>query len=318
MLKVKNLSKEYHEQWAVKDVSFTVEKGEVLVLLGTSGCGKTTTLKMINRLIDKSAGRILINNEAIESQDPYQLRRDIGYVIQETGLFPHYSVAKNIAVVPELLHWPDKKVEERVSELLTLTGLPQKLAQRMPHELSGGQRQRVGLARALAADPSLILLDEPFGALDPITRKEMQEEFVKLEGALDKAMVLVTHDVIEAVRLADKICLMDKGSVQQLGSPQTLVFNPANEFVGRFFADKRLELEPNIVRLRDLAHHLAPATDVRGIEMNENLALADAVAQADRSPVHFYHRDTCYVVADVLKTYYDYRDQIIKRIHGDH
>ncbi|MEP2773648.1 MAG: ABC transporter ATP-binding protein [Fulvivirga sp.] len=314
MLEVKALSKQFEDTYAVKEISFNVPKGEVLVLLGTSGCGKTTTLKMINRLVEKTSGTITINGRNAYEVSPYELRRDIGYVIQETGLFPHYSVAQNIAVVPELLSWSRLKIDQRISELLDLIGLGESVMNRMPHELSGGQQQRVGLARALAADPSLILLDEPFGALDPITRKGMQDEFLQLEGALNKAMVLVTHDVNEAVKLGNQICLMDKGEVQQIGKPSELVFNPKNEFVENFFDQNRLELELSIVSLADLIVGLKPVnTTNSSSQVIAQTKLIDT--QWDKS-ITFELDGKEYQVDNILETYYKNRNAIIKASYG--
>ncbi|MTI21347.1 ATP-binding cassette domain-containing protein [Fulvivirga sp. RKSG066] len=313
MLEVDGLCKKYDETLAVNQVSFNVPKGNTLVLLGTSGCGKTTTLKIINRLIEKTSGTVRIHGKDTSAIDAIQLRRDIGYVIQETGLFPHYTIEQNLSVVPELLGWKKPAIEKRVDELLELIGLEKSIKTRMPGELSGGQRQRIGLGRAIAADPSLILLDEPFGALDPITRKEMQEEFRKLEGALEKAMVLVTHDVNEAVILGDQICLMDKGQVQQIGSPVELLFKPANSFVKRFFNNKRLELEPAIVRLSDLAFVLEPTTNNQGVEVDPNLTISQAL-ELETDLLVFKLNGTYYSVEDLLKVYYNHRHRIIAQI----
>ncbi len=244
MIEVRALTKRYQRVAAVQEVSFQVAEGETLGLIGTSGCGKTTTLKMLNRLIEPTSGQILIGGQDICQRQPDKLRRSIGYVIQNTGLFPHYTVADNIAVVPRLLKWREKRIAQRTHELLELVGLPAgQFARRYPHELSGGQQQRVGLARALAADPPIVLLDEPFGALDRITRNQIQEEFKRWESLLHKTMVLVSHDIFEAVKLCDRLCLMDGGKIQQLATPRELIFEPRNNFVSDFFQANRFQLE---------------------------------------------------------------------------
>ncbi|WP_375446949.1 ABC transporter ATP-binding protein [uncultured Fibrella sp.] len=231
-----NVTKRYHNRAVVDDLTMTIPTGETLVLLGTSGCGKTTTLKMLNRLIDADAGTIEINGMAIQEQEPHVLRRRIGYVIQDAGLFPHYSVADNIAVVPRLLDWETDRIRQRTQELLTMLRLPDSVLTRFPDQLSGGQRQRIGLARALAADPPIILMDEPFGALDPITRAAIRREFRELEALQQKTIVLVTHDVREAITLGDRIALMDAGRIVQLGPPDQLRDYPATDFVQEYMA----------------------------------------------------------------------------------
>lgn len=243
---------------AVENVSFRVNEGETLGLIGTSGCGKTTTLKMINRLVDSTGGIIELNGQSIDTLNVEELRRGIGYVIQHIGLFPHYNILDNVAVVPRLLKWKEDDIDKRCRELLELVGLePDAYARRMPAELSGGQQQRVGLARALAADPPVVLLDEPFGALDPITREQVRKEFKKLQKQLKKTMVLVTHDVFEAFDLCDRICLMDNGKVQQIGSPKQLLFGPANDFTRSFFDAHRFQLEMKSIKLRDAFEFLS-------------------------------------------------------------
>ena len=208
----------------LNDVSFTVARGETLVLLGRSGAGKTTALKMINRLLVPSSGEVLVEGRPAREWDPIALRRKIGYVIQEVGLFPHYTVAQNIALIPKLERWPADRVRARVREMLETVGLHGgKFEQRYPHQLSGGQRQRVGVARALAADPDILLMDEPFGALDPMTRGEIQSEFRSLEGRLKKTVVIVTHDVGEALVLGTRIGLMEAGRITQIYSPHDFV-----------------------------------------------------------------------------------------------
>jgi osmoprotectant transport system ATP-binding protein len=228
---------------AVCDLTLSIAEGETLVLLGTSGSGKTTSMKMINRLVEPTAGRVLVEDEDVMRVDPIALRRRIGYAIQHIGLFPHMTVAENIAVVPQLVGWDAERIAGRTEELLKLVGLePEEFGDRYPAQLSGGQKQRIGVARALAADPPIVLMDEPFGALDPITREQLQNEYLELESAMRKTVVFVTHDVFEAVRLGDRIALMDRGRLQQLAAPAELVENPANEFVDQFLGQHRFQL----------------------------------------------------------------------------
>ena len=220
LVKFHNVSFSLPGTQIISDLNLTVERGETLVLLGESGCGKTTTLKLVNRLLTPSAGDVLVEGKATTAWDPIELRRRIGYVIQEGGLFPHFTIARNVGLVPALSGWDQTRIRERVRELLTLVGLePDRFAERYPRELSGGQRQRVGVARALASDPPLLLLDEPFGALDPLTRASLQREFADLTKRLGKTAILVTHDVREALTLARRIGLMHKGRLVLLETP---------------------------------------------------------------------------------------------------
>jgi osmoprotectant transport system ATP-binding protein len=210
-----------NQRQLISDLSFTIFSGETLVLLGRSGCGKTTTLRLINRLLTPTQGEVRVKGRSTKDWNTIELRRQIGYVIQEVGLFPHFTVAQNIGVVPSLLKWERDRIETRIIELLELVGLePQRFKDCYPHQLSGGQRQRVGVARALAADPPLLLMDEPFGALDPITRAELQREFVRLQHQLGKTIVFVTHDIREAFKLGTRIGLMQAGQLVELGTPQ--------------------------------------------------------------------------------------------------
>ena len=286
MIQVRELSKYYDGKAVVDHISFEITEGNTMVLLGTSGCGKTTTMKMINRLIEPSSGQILVGGKDIKAQKPEELRRNIGYVIQNIGLFPHYSVAQNIGLVPSLLKWPDEKINRRNLELMSLIGLDESLLSRYPHELSGGQQQRVGLARALAADPQLILLDEPFGALDPITKQQIQQEFLTLETLKNKTMLMVTHDVFEAVTLGDSICLMDQGRIQQIGTPHELIFRPASGFVREFFNSQRFRLELQVLKLRDLVKLAPPPkaaiTKLSGIGLNDGLSLLESLEALER------------------------------------
>ena len=225
---------------AVDNLSLDIENGSIIALLGPSGCGKTTTLRMINRLIEPTSGKIEINGVDVMSQSPQELRRGIGYVIQQVGLFPHRTIASNIATVPKMLGWDKSRSAERVEELTTLVGLDHEILDRYPDELSGGQQQRVGVARALAADPPVLLMDEPFGAVDPIVRGRLQDELLALQTQVSKTIVLVTHDVDEALRVADKIALMNVGGViEQLATPDELMRAPANDFVRSFVGEDR-------------------------------------------------------------------------------
>lgn len=254
MIELREVTKIYGDAAiAVDNISFTVGKGEVFGLIGTSGCGKTTTLKMINRLIEPTDGSILVDGLSVLDRQPEELRRDIGYVIQSIGLFPHYTIEQNISVVPRLLKWDEERIAQRCRELLALVGMPpEEFASRKPDALSGGQQQRVGLARALAGDPDLLLMDEPFGALDPITKEKVREEFKALLQEIDKTVILVTHDVFEAFDLCDRICLMDRGKAKQTGTPKELLFQPADEFVHSFFDNHRLQLELMSITVGDI------------------------------------------------------------------
>ncbi|MCM3587460.1 betaine/proline/choline family ABC transporter ATP-binding protein [Mesobacillus maritimus] len=248
MLKFDHVSKVYKGgKKAVNDLTLEFEKGEFICFIGPSGCGKTTTMKMINRLIEPTEGSIYINGENIMDKDPVQLRREIGYVIQQIGLLPHMNIQENISLVLKLLKWPEEKRRARALELLDLVDLTPDYLEKFPHELSGGQQQRIGVLRALAADQPLILMDEPFGALDPITRDSLQEEFKKLQKKLNKTIVFVTHDMDEALKLADRIVIMRDGQLVQCDTPDEILRNPADEFVEEFIGKDRLvQARPNI------------------------------------------------------------------------
>lgn len=254
MIKLDHVFKNFGPQKnAVNDLSLEVADGETLVLLGTSGCGKTTTLRMINRLLEPDSGHIYVNGKEIRQLPPEILRRSIGYVLQNTGLFPHYTVSENIAIVPSLLQWDKATIRQRVITLMDKLRLsPAEYADAWPQQLSGGQQQRVGLARALAADPPVLLMDEPFGALDPLTRISVRKEFKALDELSNRTIILVTHDVEEAFELGNRICLMNEGSIQQLGTPLELLRRPANEFVAAFLAPQRLQLELKALKIKDL------------------------------------------------------------------
>lgn len=243
------------KQPAVDKLSLTVPAGEIVMFVGPSGCGKTTSLKMLNRLIEPTSGQVLIDGEDITTKDPTQLRRSIGYVIQGGGLLPHMSVADNIALVPKLLKWDQKRIRSRVDELMEMTGLdPNIFRDRYPRELSGGQQQRVGVARGLAADPPVVLMDEPFGAVDPITRQRLQDELLIIQEELQKTIVCVTHDIDEAVKLGDRILILQQGAqVAQYDTPEAVLGAPANDFVADFIgAGSRLK-QLSLARVRDIA-----------------------------------------------------------------
>lgn len=274
MIKVEHLSRHFGKIKAVDDISFEVSEQENLVLLGTSGCGKTTTLKMLNRLIEPTSGNIFINGQNILKQKPEGLRLGIGYVLQNNGLFPHYTVEENIAIVPHLLKWDKKRIQRRIHELLEKLHLSKSQLHSYPNELSGGQQQRVGLARALAADPPVLLMDEPFGALDNVTRSKIHKEFMELDELKKKTIIMVTHDVQEAFELGDSICLMNAGKIVQQGKPADLLFRPKNKFVKSFLEEQRLQLEFKSVLLDDIArgpHSPKGVFDWDGINPNESV-----------------------------------------------
>jgi osmoprotectant transport system ATP-binding protein len=231
-IELKNISKKYNEKYAVRDLNLKIDDGNITVLIGPSGCGKTTTLKLINRLIERSSGDILFDGVSIDNIDKIQLRRNIGYVIQEIGLFPHYNVFDNIAVVPRLLGWDKKKIENRVKELIELVNLKyEEVINKFPMELSGGQQQRIGVARALAANPKILLMDEPFGAIDPINREVLQDVFLEIQNKLKKTIVFVTHDIREAIKLGDKIAIFNNGELIQFDNTLNIIKKPKNDFV---------------------------------------------------------------------------------------
>jgi len=262
---------------AVEALDLEVTAGELVVLVGPSGCGKTTTLKMINRLVEPTSGRILLDGEDVTHADAVQLRRRMGYVIQQVGLFPHQRVTANIATVPRLLGWDRARIQARVTELLALVGLDaEQYGRRYPHELSGGERQRVGVARALAADPPVLLMDEPFGALDPITRLRLQDEFRRLQSELRKTVVFVTHDIDEAARLGDRVAVLSAGArLEQYAPPDEVLGQPASPFVAQFVGTDR-----GLKRLAVLPISGAALEDLPGVE--KGAAVGDARAAAER------------------------------------
>ncbi|MEH7883659.1 ABC transporter ATP-binding protein [Bacillus sp. JJ1609] len=239
MIRFENVSKQFNDGTAaVKSLNLTINKGEFFVLIGPSGSGKTTTLKMINRLIDITDGTISINGKKISDYDIHELRWNVGYVLQHIALFPHMTIEENIAVVPEMKKWNKEKIASRVDELLKMVGLdPVTYKHRKPSELSGGQQQRIGVVRALAANPEIILMDEPFSALDPISREKLQDDILNLQKTIKKTIVFVTHDMQEALKLGDRICIMKEGEIVQVGTPKELIYHPKNDFVKEFIGD---------------------------------------------------------------------------------
>lgn len=245
MIRLSGVNKSFDggNTFAVHDLSLEIAEGQTLVLLGSSGCGKTTTLKMINRLLDPTSGTIEVDGRNVLEVDPIELRRSVGYVFQGIGLFPHMTVAENVAIMLRLLRWSPQKRRQRVAELLEVVGLNgDEYEHRLPAELSGGQRQRVGVARALAADPRYLLMDEPFGALDALTRDTLQQELLALKARLNKTVVFVTHDIFEALTLGDRIAVLHEGKLQQVGAPDEVVGNPATPFVRDLFAKPAKQL----------------------------------------------------------------------------
>ena len=286
MITFDRVSKRYGRITAVGELSLNVASGEIVVLAGPSGCGKTTSLTMINRLVEPTSGTISIDGRDTAGMDVDALRRSIGYVIQQVGLFPHQTVAENIATVPRLVGWSRPRIAARVEELLELVGLPPAgYARRLPAELSGGERQRVGVARALGADPDILLMDEPFGAIDPIVRVRLQNELLRLQRVLHKTIVFVTHDIDEAVRIGDRVALLSQGGVlEQYARPVELLAHPASPFVAEFLGEGRMVRRLALLRVRDarLAQHNGSGLPTASVSADASLRDAlDAVLRAD-------------------------------------
>lgn len=280
MIAVRNLCKRYGNKIAVDDISFEVAAGERLVLLGTSGCGKTTTLKMINLLIEPSSGTVEVAGKNVRDLPPEVLRRGIGYVLQRNSLFPHFTVAENIAVVPKLLNREPAMIAAKTKELIARLHLNENQLDMYPHQLSGGEAQRVNLARALIAEPPILLMDEPFSALDTITRTSIRREFRSLDEFRDKTIVLVTHDVQEAFELGDRVCLMNGGKIMQIGTPAELLFRPANDFVRKFLADAYVELALIVTKLDEIWELLDDDTALTERSTENTIDAAASVADA--------------------------------------
>ncbi|APF25420.1 betaine/proline/choline family ABC transporter ATP-binding protein [Clostridium botulinum] len=253
IIEFKNIKKNYKNVIVIEEFNLEIEKGNLVVLIGSSGSGKTTLLKMINRLIEATSGEIIVNGKNIKEVDPIKLRRSIGYVIQQTGLFPHLTVKENIEIIPKLMGKTKEEVDKKTNELLNMVGLnPEEYMDRYPAELSGGQQQRIGVARAFAADAEIILMDEPFSALDPITRSELQEELFNIQKEYRKTIVFVTHDMDEALNLADKICILKDGKLLQYDTPEDILKNPAGEYVEEFVGKNKIWTKPEMIRAEDV------------------------------------------------------------------
>ncbi|WP_336755252.1 osmoprotectant ABC transporter ATP-binding protein OsmV [Pantoea sp. USHLN298] len=303
MITLENLTKTFTQKngttmKAVDNVSLKVPAGEMCVLLGPSGCGKTTTLKMINRLIPATSGRILINGEDTSNQDTTTLRRNIGYVIQQIGLFPNMTIEENITVVPRMLGWDKKRCRERATELMSMVALdPSKFLHRYPREMSGGQQQRIGVIRALAADPPVLLMDEPFGAVDPINREVIQNEFLDMQRQLKKTVMLVSHDIDEALKLGDRIAVFGQGKIVQCASPDELLATPANDFVGSFVGQDRTLKRLLLVQAGDVTDQQPTITVRRSTPLEEAFGTMDendmrsiTVVDEDGKPLGFVKR----------------------------
>ncbi|MEN8076096.1 ABC transporter ATP-binding protein [Clostridioides difficile] len=253
MIRFEKVTKKYKSKQVLKEINLTIEQGKLITIIGESGCGKTTLLKMINRLIKPSSGSIYINNKKIQSIDEVILRRNIGYVIQQTGLFPHMTIRQNIELIPKLQKVEAEKLMENTKKLMQMVGLNcEEFLNRYPTELSGGQQQRVGVARAFANNPDIVLMDEPFSALDPITRSDLQDELVELQSKLKKTIVFVTHDMDEAIKISDMICIMKEGEVLQYDTPENILRNPVDEFVSNFVGKNRIWASPEYIKISDI------------------------------------------------------------------
>ncbi len=274
IVEIKNLTKKYGDNIVLNNINLNISEGEFIVILGPSGCGKTTLLKIINNLIDFDTGEVFIKGKSIKEIDPIELRRNIGYVIQQIGLFPHLTISQNISYVLDLQKISEEKQIERAEELITLVGLDSSFLNRYPGELSGGQKQRIGVARAIAADPEIILMDEPFGAVDEIVRKSLQEELKQLQKRLKKTIVFVTHDIDEAIKLGDRIIIMNQGQIEQGGSAKDFLFHPANDFIKDFLGLKNFTSYLSQV---NISHVLSECVNNNEIYIYDDLTVLEGI-----------------------------------------
>ncbi len=295
MIRFENIVKTYENGRTVVDgLNLHIREGEILVLIGPSGCGKTTTMKMINRLVEPTKGKIFIKDEDISKLDPVQLRRNIGYVIQNIGLLPHMTIAENVALVPKLKKWDKDAYIARVNELLRMVNLdPELYGSRYPNELSGGQQQRIGVIRAMAADPPIILMDEPFSALDPISREQLQDELVRLQEVISKTIIFVTHDIDEAIKIANRICIVKDGNIVQVDTPEKILRHPGNEFVKEFIGVNRLQKAEVLPSIQDIM--------VKPVTARPSKGLAEAIVQMRKQKV-----DTLLIV--------DYKQKLLGKV----
>lgn len=253
MIEFKNVNKSFNNKIVLKNINLKINKGELVVLIGPSGCGKTTTLKMINKLIKPTSGNIFVNGKNIKNENSIKLRRNIGYVIQQNGLFPHMTIGENISLIPRLQKWSEDKIKNRTIELLNMIGMnPKEYLNKYPDELSGGQQQRVGVARAFAMNSDIVLMDEPFSALDPISKNQLQDELFDIQQQLKKTIVFVTHDMDEAIKLGDRICIMKDGNVVQFDTPERILKSPAHGFVEEFIGKNRIWNKPEFIKAKDI------------------------------------------------------------------
>lgn len=287
MIEFENVTKVYRDSTvAIEDVSFEIEEGTTTVLVGPSGCGKTTTMKLVNRLEDPTEGAVYYDGTDTREIEETELRRDIGYVIQEIGLFDHMTVSENIATVPRLKGWEEDRIDDRVDELLHLMDLPpEEYRDQYPRGLSGGQRQRVGVARALAADPDVLLMDEPFGALDPITRASLQDEFLEIQAEINTTILFVTHSIDEALKMGDRIAIFDVGEVVQYDTPRNLLENPKNEFVRNFVGDDLTLKKLSLITVEEVMNQSTPEIEeiAYGSEQNERTAVTNGGSRQSSS-----------------------------------